>query len=336
MSAYSLLLRHPDLFTSRTLFVTGQAPLEGDWLSACKPHSCRIRTWNWIAHTSAASLGTDACLFGIPETTDVDGIDTVVLLWPKANEQALALLQWLSAQPDAASRRYFAVAANDAGGKSIGKRALPLCQSVTKIDTARHSTLWQLQLTATNGFNWLQQAQSFHWQQNAYLTLPGVFNHGKLDQGTALLLEHLPVPNHGRVLDLGCGSGIIGLSLKARQAALEVYLTDIDAFALRSSELNAMRLGLSVNIKASDGLAQVDGRFDYVFSNPPFHQGKDTDYRFAQHLFANAQRHLTRQGQLWLVANRHLPYEEWAAEHFAQVDIVAQGHGFKVLLAQAH
>lgn len=336
MSAYSLLLRKPDLFTPRTLFLTGHAPLDGDWLSACQQHACRIRTWNWLVQDSASTLGEAQCQFGLPDPADLLNCDTVVLLWPKANEQALMLLHWLSTQANAAARRYYAVAANDAGGKSIGKRAQSVCQSVTKIDTARHSSLWQLQLNVRDGFNWLQQAQSFHWQQHAYLTLPGVFNHGKLDQGTALLLEHLPVPNHGRVLDLGCGSGVIGLSLKTRQAALSVCLTDIDAFALRSTELNAMRLGLDVDIHASNGLASVEGRYDYVFSNPPFHQGKDTDYRFAQQLFANAQRHLTRQGQLWLVANRHLPYEEWAAEHFAQVDIVAQGQGFKVLLAQAH
>lgn len=336
MSAYSLLLRHSGLFGSGTVFLTDQTPIDGDWLRAYQQHNSRIRTWNWLVHKGAQSLGEDACRFGLPEPQDLLHCDTVVLLWPKAHEHAQTLLQWLSSQPDASSRRYFAVAANDAGGKSIGKRAQPLCQSVTKIDSARHCTLWQLHLAPSVGFNWLQPAQSFRWGDHAYLTLPGVFNHGKLDQGTALLLEHLPVPNHGRVLDLGCGSGVIGLSLKARQAALDVNLTDIDAFALRSTELNAMRLGLDVSIYASDGLADVTGRFDYLFSNPPFHQGKDTDYRFAQQLFANAQRHLTRQGQLWLVANRHLAYEEWAAEHFAQVDIVAQGNGFKVLLAQAH
>ena len=147
------------------------------------------------------------------------------------------------------------------------------------------------------------------------------------------LLEHVPAPAHGKLLDLGCGSGVIGLTMKSRSPALDITLTDVDAMALRSAELNSARLGLSAETIASDGLARVDGRFDYIFSNPPFHQGKRTDYEFALRLFRDAKRHMTRDGQLWIVANRHLAYEEWASEAFRSAEVMVQSNGFKLICA---
>ena len=107
----------------------------------------------------------------------------------------------------------------------------------------------------------------------------------------------------------------------------------VDAFALQSARLNSMRLQLPAEVLASDGLSQVEGEFDYIFTNPPFHQGKETDYQFARQMFSQAKQHLTQDGQLWLVANIHLSYEDWANEHFSNVEVMAQEKGFKLICA---
>jgi 16S rRNA (guanine1207-N2)-methyltransferase len=127
---------------------------------------------------------------------------------------------------------------------------------------------------------------------------------------------------------------VIGLSFKKRNPSLEVVLADVDAFALRSAQLNSLRLALPAEILNSDGLASIEGRFDFIISNPPFHQGKNTDYQFARRLFIEAKQHLVKDGQLWLIANRHLGYEEWAQEAFDQVDVMVQEKGFKLICAQ--
>ena len=132
---------------------------------------------------------------------------------------------------------------------------------------------------------------------SAFMTLPGVFSHGQLDKATAILLEHIPAPANGRVLDLACGSGVIGLTYKLRNPKLDITLSDTDAFALRSAQLNSVRLQAPAEIIASDGLKDIDGKFDYILTNPPFHQGKDTDYRFAQELFRMAKAHLVEDDQ---------------------------------------
>jgi len=72
----------------------------------------------------------------------------------------------------------------------------------------------------------------------------------------------------------------------------------------------------------------------FIITNPPFHQGKNTDYQFAQNLFKQAKQHLVKDGQLWLIANRHLGYEEWAQEAFDHVEVMVQEKGFKLICAQ--
>lgn len=321
---YELLLRHPELITENTIILGANADLPAGWLSLLKEAGAQVLTWDFL--TQQAHQALDNVKFAMPQVVDLESAERIILLWPKAKQHALALIQLIAN----VHTECWVVGANNAGGKSIGKNVAKLANA-EKVDAARHSNLWKLSLEPATQFNWLQLASSFNHQGKSYITLPGVFSQGKLDVGTSVLLEHLPAPSTGKLLDLGCGSGVIGLSMKAQQPALEVTLADVDAFALQSARLNSMRLNLPVEVIASDGLSQVEGKFDYIFTNPPFHQGKETDYRFAQQLFRQAKQHLVEEGQLWLVANSHLAYEEWAKEHFSQVEVMTQEKGFKLI-----
>ena len=326
---YELLLRHPHLLNEKTLIIGAEASLPSGWLGQLQESGCTLNSWDLPTTQACAALG-DKSVYGLPQPEQLQGFDTVILLWPKAKQLGLTLVSLIAASHNGC----YVAGANDSGGKSIGKACKDLAEDTEKVDSARHCSLWHLQLKEQNSFNWLKFAASFSHNGNSYMTLPGVFNHGSLDKGTAILLEHVPAPAHGRLLDLGCGSGVIGLSMKAVSPALEVTLADIDAMAIRSAQLNSARLNLAADIIASDGLNNIDGRFDYIFSNPPFHQGKQTDYEFARRLFSESRQHLTADGQLWIVANRHLAYQDLAAESFAQVELMAQEQGFKLICAQ--
>lgn len=326
---YKALLRHPELLGPDTCVLGAGDDLPGDWITEVRKSSTQILSWDWLTCEAYRQHNIDPA-FGMPEEEQLNG-KLVILIWPKSKVLAQSLLERLRG----VAKRVIVVGANDAGGKSIGKAASASCTSAEKFDSARHCSLWELTLRpADNEFNWIRQASSFQCDERAFMTLPGVFSHGQLDRATAILLEHIPAPSNGKLLDLACGSGVIGLTYKLRNPALNITLSDTDAFALRSAQLNSVRLQAAAEIVASDGLKNIDGKYDYIFTNPPFHQGKDTDYRFAQELFRMAKAHLVRDGQLWLVANRHLPYEEWARESFSQVEVMTQEQGFKLICVQ--
>lgn len=169
------------------------------------------------------------------------------------------------------------------------------------------------------------------------VALPGVFaegalRRGALDDGTALLLDALPPPR-GRVLDVGCGAGPLGAALAARGA--EVTMTDVDAFAAESARRTLAANGLAAQVVLGDLYAATPGRFDLIVSNPPFHRGVGTEYATTEALVRQAPDHLRPGGELWIVANRFLPWREPLEETFTEVAVVRDDGRFVVLRARA-
>ena len=161
---------------------------------------------------------------------------------------------------------------------------------------------------------------------------PGVYAAGKLDPGTAVLLDAFEFSSltGKRVLDIGCGYGL--LALKASLAGATVTALDDDLMAVRSTHRNAQTFGLDVRCLHSDVTSELRSTdaFDAVIMNPPFHVGKGVRLELPRAFIAAAHRHLVPGGELVLVANKALAYEKLLA-HFAYWETLETGERFKVL-----
>lgn len=179
------------------------------------------------------------------------------------------------------------------------------------------------------------------------VSLPGVFSEGRLDDATRMLLDAITWPTRGRVLDLGCGAGPIGLSAKRRVPALDVTLVDVDDYAIEATRRSATLNALDVHVRSSDGYAALKGssaagdspsekqveRFDVIVTNPPFHRGVGTEYDITRGFVNEAPAHLRPEGAFWLVANAFLPWDEPLRARFAAVDIIARDRRFIIYRA---
>ncbi|MCA9535229.1 MAG: class I SAM-dependent methyltransferase [Myxococcales bacterium] len=176
---------------------------------------------------------------------------------------------------------------------------------------------------------------------------PGVYGADKLDEGSALLLATLaPEFERGlwdgarRVLDVGCGSGVLGAflarALRSRPLATEevsVDLVDVDALAVCAARATLDRNGLTgsgVSVWGSDVYSAVRERYDAIVSNPPFHDGVGTSYDAAQRLIREAPTHLRPMGRLVLVANAFLPYRDALDAAFGAHRVLAETPRFRV------
>lgn len=166
--------------------------------------------------------------------------------------------------------------------------------------------------------------------------LPGVFSAAKPDKATAILLRELGGLNAQeldwkgqRVLDLGCGTGLIG-AWAARLGA-QVTLVDADLQSVRSAQATLQANNLPGEVLHSDvGSTLGERMFDVILSNPPFHVGRGVVLDVAREFIATAKRHLVPGGVLYVVANEPLPYEKPLGE-IGPVSELARESGFKVL-----
>lgn len=144
---------------------------------------------------------------------------------------------------------------------------------------------------------------------------PGTFSEGRLDEGTQRLLEVLELPSKGSLLDLACGCGVIGVWAKRQEPALNVILSDIDHLSLAASKETAAGADAEVECIAADGVV-AGRRYDIIVTNPPFHQGVQTEYDTTERFLRDVPSALNPSGRFWLVANHFLPYEGWLKENF--------------------
>lgn len=166
---------------------------------------------------------------------------------------------------------------------------------------------------------------------DGFVTRPGVFSADKPDKGSLALAAALP-PLKGRVADLGAGWGFLAQTILTSEAVTQLDLIEADAVALDCARRNITDPRAAYHWADATSF-QPEKPYDIVVSNPPFHVGRAGDPGLGQAFIAAARRLLTPQGGFWMVANRHLPYEDALGRAFADVEEVGGTPGFKVIHA---
>ena len=163
-------------------------------------------------------------------------------------------------------------------------------------------------------------------------TQPGVFSWDRPDPGTQQLLAALPaLSGHGA--DLGCGLGVLAQAVLARGAVTQLELVDLDRRAIEAARRNLPDPRARFHWADARRAPDLAG-LDFVVMNPPFHAHGVEDRELGQAFIRRAHAILRPGGRLWLVANRHLPYETVLRERFARVTARGEGQGFKIYEAQ--
>ena len=161
----------------------------------------------------------------------------------------------------------------------------------------------------------------------------GVFSRGEVDNGTRALLEALPEEMAGEILDLGCGWGVIGISVALKWPEARVTMADVNLRALELARKNAEKNRAGVTCAESDGMEAFMGKaFDAVITNPPIRAGKQVIYK----MFADAAECLKPGGALYLVIRKQQGAEsclKYLQTLYPRVEKLDRSGGFWVLKA---
>jgi 16S rRNA (guanine1207-N2)-methyltransferase len=236
----------------------------------------------------------------------------------------------------------FLVGENNAGIRSYRESVEQSVGPISYSDAARHCVLYQAVCSvqtpdSAEGLeSWVREYDiAVGGRELTVVSLPGIFSHGRIDKGTAFLLDHITAPDCGDVLDFGCGAGVIGAVVKLLKPLCNVTLIDSNAFAIEASRRTFAKNSISAQaILPSDVFSAVSSSYDLIVSNPPFHQGIGTDYETVTNFIFGARQHLRDHGTLMIVANRFLRYEPLLLRDVGPTVIAAEDKAYKVFVAK--
>lgn len=285
------------------------------------------------------------------------GLDTAGAIpepWPRPAACAAAILRLPRAKDELDMMLHAAAAtvvpggviavhgANDEGIRSVASRMEALLGSAQTLDQRAHCRV----IVATRPAvvaglkprlsDWRQQTRlTVAGTERGWVSYPGLFAKGSLDAGTALLLSALTdlgplgsaTAETPRVLDFGCGTGIIAAHVQGRYPSSRIEITDVDSLAIQAA-LENVPTATAHTVAALDDLGP--GRFDLIVSNPPIHSGRDEDYTVLARLITQSGTRLTPRGRLVIVVQRRVPVEPWLTVAYAQVAKLAEDTRFTV------
>ncbi|ENU93842.1 ribosomal RNA small subunit methyltransferase C [Acinetobacter vivianii] len=331
-----VVIRQQDYLNGHVLLIN--AP--NDQLAKNLPDQVQasVWTWNYADHQGFQNSGIHSHFsVEFPQAS----FDQVVIFVPKSKE-LLNYILYVVVSHLKLGQNVFLVGEKKGGVERAAKQLQPYGKTL-KLDSARHCQFWQMKIEKTEQLKPLE-----HWlksytvqvdqDQLKVCALPGVFSQDHLDVGTAVLVPYLSQVKSGKIADFGCGAGIISAYLAKLNQNQQIFALDVDAFALRSTELTFQKNDLDLNqltLQPVTGFRDAPKDLDAIVSNPPFHQGIHTNYDASEELCQLASVHLKNSGELWIVANRFLNYPPLIEQSFGQCMVKADQQGFKVLYACA-
>lgn len=267
--------------------------------------------------------------------------DLVLVLPPRQRDEARSLLARAMRLVGPAGRIVVA-AANTSGARSIEGDLEKLAGQVESQSKNKCRVCWTPPLDAATFDTRLIDEWSAYDAPRVildgqFVSRPGVFAWDRIDPASQLLAEELPTNLQGRAADLGAGFGFLSFELLRRCPgvnALDVYEAEARALGLCRENLAAQAKRVAIEYRWHDVTTGLPHTYDTIVTNPPFHTGSGAeDPGLGRRFIAVAAQALNPGGRLWLVANRHLPYENILTASFGNVRSVTQRYGFKIIEA---
>lgn len=328
-----LVLRQQQQFDSTAILAVN--PPDAEWRTELPVAG----SWHFHAGWAKAWRSAPGTMHQFGATAPKGSFDSALVWLPKEKKLTDYILAALAALLPAQATLWL-VGDNRIGIKSIHKQIGAPFGPVVKLANGHHSTLLATQLhTPTAHFTPSDYRVETELPQPPLSPLklasyPGVFAYPAIDAGSQMLLEHLPTFKAGTVLDFACGHGVLGAWLQRQAPELDISYLDVSAMALMACQDTLRLNGLTGTLIAADALVADLPKYDVIVSHPPFHTGQATDYSIGQQFLRDAKQHLQRNGEIWLVANRFLPWPELIEASFGHCRRVAQDNKFAVYQAQ--
>ncbi|MCR6658473.1 MAG: class I SAM-dependent methyltransferase [Asticcacaulis sp.] len=264
-------------------------------------------------------------------------VELALVLPPRQREEGRALLARAILETTEGGIVMAAVSNNE-GAKTIEGDLKALAGNISSQSKNKCRVFWATvddRTDTTLLAEWLKLDAPRDIVEGRFTSRPGLFAWDHIDAGSKLLADHLPRTFKGKLADLGAGFGYLSNEVLTQDPGI----TRLDAIEAEGRAVEMAKLNLAVHGERAmvhwlDATKALPDTYDAIISNPPFHVSDRADrHDVGKAFITSAAKALTSGGQLWIVANRHLPYEETLEASFKHVTVVAQTNFYKVFKA---
>ncbi|MBA4489877.1 class I SAM-dependent methyltransferase [Paracoccus sp. S1E-3] len=265
---------------------------------------------------------------GFRVATSAEGsFDTALVTLPRAREAARARIAAAAAHLAPGGALWIDGQKTD-GVESVLKEIKAL-GGISDMQSKAHGKIARIENPSRIPADWAARPLS---PAPGFTTVPGVFSAESVDAGSAMLAAALPEKLPTRIVDLGAGWGWLSAQILGRPGVARLHLVEADHAALECARANVTDPRAMFHWADARSF-RLPEPVNGVIMNPPFHTGRAADPGLGAAFIQAAAGLLTTAGRLWMVANRHLPYETELARHFAEVAEIGGDNRFKVLTA---
>lgn len=306
----------------------------GPWLSRLPKERLVCRTSQKPAHDALKAAGFTVLA---PDTVDVPQARLTIIVPPRQRDYARALYaRALMAAPEGGY--ILASLPNTLGGKTAEKMLAEIAGDAGSLSkhkcrafwTVKHSPLIDTGLAEA----WIAEDSPREIEPNLW-SRPGLFSWDRVDPGSELLADSVPEYTKGIGADLGAGNGYLSREILTHCAAVErMDLFEADYRAIGCIEATMAPLEGRYTAQWADVLSDLPkATYDFAVMNPPFHTGRADNAELGRRFIRAAAATLKPSGTLWLVANRHLPYEGELSACFRGHEMLEDEDGYKIIRA---
>ncbi len=299
-------------------------------------YSAHLKDWEILGHQFHRPQAAEWEREGLELTETLSGQWPVVMTLPgKARDEIfLSLARAIEHTEDGGT--IVACLPKSAGGPRFEKELRKVLGHADSISKHKCRVFWGTktdQVKESLLTQWKSLDGKTSIKDTDFVSEVGVFSADHIDAGSAFLAEHLPKRVYGRVADLGAGWGYLSAEvLKRCPSVRSLDLYESDRRALACAEVN-VKGDAKLSFHWHDVEQGIEGPYDSIVMNPPFHKGIATDVSLGRGFLRTAHAALKRGGELYMVANRQLPYEAELDELGMRWRKQAENETFKLIFA---
>ena len=307
----------------------------GAWLGQLPKDRVICRTSQKPAYDALKAAGFTVLE---PDTVDVPEAMLTIVVPPRQRDYARALYaRALMAAPEGGY--LLASLPNTLGGKTAEKTLAEIAGDAGSLSKHKCRAFWTVKHASLVNEDLVQEWIEADLPREIEPDLwsrPGLFSWDRIDPGSELLADSVPEYTKGIGIDIGAGTGFLSREILTHCANVErMDLYEADYRALFCQEQTMAAFGERCAIKWADALKDLPrSTYDFALMNPPFHTGRADNSALGKAFIRAASLTLKPSGTLWLVANRHLPYEAELSACFRSHEMLEDEDGYKIIKAE--